>query len=195
MGWGHHQGPVQYRHQVCIRQVTLDDSVNEDCLYWKQEVSGIYSVRSAYRLLQTHKNLWRREDDNNMWRQVWRIKAPLKTLNLLWRALSHCLPTLSQLWNKYVPVVDVCPICSLHNETIDHALVTFPFVSQCWQTGLPNIILNAASYFSDWLLHNFQKSTRGMCSSNHPLLDYLEGPKWFCMESKACSSKCNCCLS
>lgn len=71
---------------------------------------------------------------------------------------------MSQLWNKYVPVINVCPVCSLHNETIYHALVTCPFVTQCWQTGLPNIFLNAASDFSDWLLQNFQNRTKDECA-------------------------------
>lgn len=64
--------------QDCIRQATLNDSVNEDCLYWKKEISGLYSVRSVYRLLQAQKCLWQREDDNTLWRKVWKIKAPQK---------------------------------------------------------------------------------------------------------------------
>lgn len=71
---------------------------------------------------------------------------------------------MSQLWNKYVPVINVYPVCSLHKETIYHALVTCPFATQCWQTGLPNIILNAASDFSDWLLQNFQNRTKDECA-------------------------------
>lgn len=85
------------RDQNCIRQVHLDVNDSEDRLYWSKEVSGHYSVRSAYRLLQAQKNLWQREDNNSLWCKIWKIKAPPKPLNLLWRASSNCLPTLSQL--------------------------------------------------------------------------------------------------
>ncbi|XP_074363930.1 putative mitochondrial protein AtMg00310 [Apium graveolens] len=81
------------RDQECIISLQLNDIMNEDKLYWSKEASGSYSVKSAYRLLQVQKGLWNINDNASLWKKMWRIKAPPKALNLLWRALSGCLPT------------------------------------------------------------------------------------------------------
>lgn len=98
-----------------------------DKLYWCKEVSGNYSVRSAYKLLQAQKNLCRQQDNAGLWR----IKAPSKVLNFLWRALSNCLPTRVMLALKRVPIDKVSPICKINDETIFHALMSSPVVVQC----------------------------------------------------------------
>lgn len=99
------------RDQQCIRSVPLNENQDEDTLYWGKEVSGQYTVRSAYRMLQEHKNIWRPQDQNSMWRKTWRIKAPPKVLNFMWRALSNCLPTMVMLMHKKVEVNPLCQLC------------------------------------------------------------------------------------
>ncbi|KAL1814194.1 hypothetical protein ACET3Z_024259 [Daucus carota] len=47
------------RDQQCIKRINLTESSEEEEIYWGKEVSGHYSVRSTYRLLQQQKNLWR----------------------------------------------------------------------------------------------------------------------------------------
>lgn len=56
------------RDQRCIRNITIGES--GDCLYWSKESTRHYSVRSAYRLLQSQKNLWRREDNDSLWHKI-----------------------------------------------------------------------------------------------------------------------------
>lgn len=58
------------RDQQCIKSIALTEGNDEDELYWGKEMSGQYSVRSAYRLLQYQKNLWRQEDQNSTWRNT-----------------------------------------------------------------------------------------------------------------------------
>lgn len=116
------------RDQQCILNTRIGDE-NEDSMYWWQESSGEYSVRSAYRLIQARKGLWRVSDNNSVWRDIWRIKAPPKVLNLVWRALSNCLPTKINLHAKFVLVTTTCPICSGEEETVLHALVVCPFAN------------------------------------------------------------------
>ncbi|XP_074357944.1 uncharacterized protein LOC141697454 [Apium graveolens] len=48
--------------------------------------------------------VWNIVDNSSIWKLLWRIKAPPKSLNVVWRALSGCLPTMSQLQSKHVPV-------------------------------------------------------------------------------------------
>lgn len=121
------------RDQQCIRNVQLREDAWEDSVYWSREASGHFSVRSAYRLLQAQKQLWRQEANDSFWRKIWRIKAPPKVLNLVWRSLSYCLPTKVMLHQKHVPVDRLCPVCMKEEETISHALIGCSFAVQCWQ--------------------------------------------------------------
>lgn len=120
-----------HRDQQCILHTRSGDEDEEDSMYWWHESSGEYSVRSAYRLIQAQKGLWWVSDNNSVWRYIWRIRAPPKVLNLVWRAISNCLPTKTNLHAKFVPVTTTCPICSGEEETVLHALVVCPFANSC----------------------------------------------------------------
>lgn len=139
------------RDQQCIFNTKINSRFTEDQIYWKEEVSGDYSIRSAYRLLQAQKTRWTVEDNGSWWRKIWQVKAPPKVLNLIWRALSYCLPTMVMLAQKYVPVLTVCPVCNVAEETIIHARVTCPFANQCWQRVIPDVQQEFGRGFEGWL--------------------------------------------
>lgn len=116
------------RDRSCILSIQIGEAMESDKPYWCKEVSGLYSMRSAYRFLQAQKSPWRQQNNSSFWRKIWRIKAPSKVLNFLWRVLSNCLPTKVMLAQKRVPVNQVCPVCKNNDETIIHALVFCQFV-------------------------------------------------------------------
>lgn len=99
------------RDQNCILNIPLSEFSRVYILYWSKENSGIYSVRSEYKFLQAQRGQWNILDNDSIWRKMWRIKAPPKALNTVWRAFSSCLPTLTKLRHKQVPVQRVCPVC------------------------------------------------------------------------------------
>ncbi|KAL8106995.1 hypothetical protein AgCh_023702 [Apium graveolens] len=80
----------EVRDHECIKTTRIENDLKSDMLQWNGETSGQYSVKSAYRLLQT-------QDDHQLassfWKSLWQIKAPKKALNLIWRALANFLPT------------------------------------------------------------------------------------------------------
>lgn len=143
------------RDQQCIRSIKLNEEEGEDILYWCKENSGLYTVKSAYRLLLLRKNLWQHNETSSIWCRLWKIKALPKVINCMWRALSHCFPTLSMLWSRYVPVVDICPVCNATDESIFHALVTCHFAQQCWNVDIPEVRVDVAEDFSGWLSYHF----------------------------------------
>ena len=121
-----------------------------DTLYWRLENSGLYSVKSAYKFLQTQKGEWSGQFNDSIWRILWKSKAPPKVLNLVWRALSYCLPTLSQLHQKHVPVQTRCQVCAGGVETIFHALVGCHFAVQCWKTFDTAMYIGEEAEFHTW---------------------------------------------
>ncbi|KAL8120232.1 hypothetical protein AgCh_017395 [Apium graveolens] len=150
------------RDQQSILNTKIDSTATEDRVYWSKEVDEEYSIRSAYRLLQLQKGRWSTNDNDNLWRKMWQVKAPPKVLNLIWRALSYCLPTMVMLDQKRVPVIKTCPVCNGEDETIFHALVTCPFAHQCWekarndkywnnkQVSLNGLLAPEKLYLSQW---------------------------------------------
>ncbi|KAL8098853.1 hypothetical protein AgCh_031539 [Apium graveolens] len=71
------------RDQQRILDVHLDAASHEDVMYWRLENSGVYSVKSAYKFLQVQRGHWNAEENENIWRMLWRIKAPPKAVNLV----------------------------------------------------------------------------------------------------------------
>lgn len=141
------------RDVQCILQVPLNPCWEEDRLFWKEETSGLYTVKSAYKLIQVQKGRWVAGNQAGLWNKFWRIKVPSKVANVCWRAITGCLPTMTQLYARYVPVQPTCPVCKFGDETIVHALVSCSFAASCWQRVVgPSALVNMAS-FKEWFEH------------------------------------------
>lgn len=101
-------------------------------------------------MLQAQKGRWNPSDSNGGWRKLWQIKVPPKVTHVCWRALTDCLPTMSMLYSRYVPVQLNCPVCNAGEETIGHALVSCSFATACWNKVLGNRFLGLVTSFKDW---------------------------------------------
>ncbi|XP_060969941.1 uncharacterized mitochondrial protein AtMg00310-like [Cannabis sativa] len=55
-------------------------------------------------------------DNSGFWRKMWHLKIPPKVKNLLWRAITDCLPTCLQLVTKHVSISALCPVCTNQAE-------------------------------------------------------------------------------
>ncbi|KAF4375544.1 hypothetical protein G4B88_022191 [Cannabis sativa] len=86
-------------------------NVAEDHFIWSKVHHDFYSVRSAYKLIQTQKKNLIAANSTGFWNKFWNLKVPLKALNLVRRAASNCLPTLTQLSVKRVLVQIICLDC------------------------------------------------------------------------------------
>ncbi|KAL8091605.1 hypothetical protein AgCh_034018 [Apium graveolens] len=137
--------------QKCILDTRVPIINSDDMLFWNQEDTGNYSVRSAYKWLQQKKGAWRAEDSISIWAKLWKIRAPPKTINVVWREISNCLPTLIQLQSKRVQVQTECPVCHEDNETILHSLVTCSFAKQCWLSIKVDTQGRVFADFGTWL--------------------------------------------
>ncbi|PNX94194.1 cytochrome p450 [Trifolium pratense] len=80
-----------------ILEIPLFDIVEEDKLVWVDSMDGQYSVKSGYNMLLNSigraVDLKKQED----WNCLWKIHAPSKAKNLLWRICKGCLPTRTRL--------------------------------------------------------------------------------------------------
>lgn len=127
-----------------ILNTPLIAQVQDDCLIWKAEKNGCYSVRSAYRLcvneLIDSSHLHR----PGSWSGIWKLKVPPKVKNLVWRMCRGCLPTRVRLLDKGVQCSTHCVSCNSNHEDLAHLIFYCPFTVQVWHmTGIWGAIQHA----------------------------------------------------
>ncbi|XP_019183947.1 PREDICTED: uncharacterized protein LOC109178852 [Ipomoea nil] len=76
----------------------------DDVWFWDRDLRGCYSVKDGYRRLGE-------------------VNGP---------CLPDILPTLNNLINRRVELVNICPACGLEEEDVMHVLCTCSFASQVW---------------------------------------------------------------
>uniref|UniRef100_A0A803Q3L9 Reverse transcriptase zinc-binding domain-containing protein n=1 Tax=Cannabis sativa TaxID=3483 RepID=A0A803Q3L9_CANSA len=149
------------RDKDLILTIPISPSNSVDTWYWSKEVSGDYSVKSAYSLIQDLKVSPSSSNSSGLWRDVWSLKIPPKVKEMLWRTLSNCLPTRAQLIHRHVPIDSSCPRCNREAESIAHCIVGCNFVSACWRfSGLSHDSIGNSS-FGDWFQQQFQRWNNG----------------------------------
>lgn len=117
-----------------ILNIRLPTRPAEDFVAWSYERTGVYSVRSAYRLAKDLKDVQeggrqstsRVQSGQPLWTAYWKLPIPHKILIFGWRAVHNGLATMTNKRGKRIEATSTCKICSLEDETIMHALVKCP---------------------------------------------------------------------
>ncbi|KAM6570590.1 hypothetical protein CsatB_018575 [Cannabis sativa] len=122
------------RDRLLVQAIPVLSPPTHDSLNWSLKLSGLYSVKSAYKLLQQLNGEFRLDTstEDMFWKKLWQLKTPPKMKNLLWRAEKRCIPTMTQLQSKRVNVNPICPVCTMAPETIEHSLLSCPVVAAVW---------------------------------------------------------------
>ncbi|KAL8159041.1 LOW QUALITY PROTEIN: hypothetical protein V2J09_000578 [Rumex salicifolius] len=120
----------------CILGIPISVRQCSDSRCWWPNRDGIYTVRPGY-WLSTCESVeqWQERlagQINDLWRSVWRMKAPPKLKNFALRVNSESLPVKSNLFRRRVVDSAVCDRCLLDDESIWHVLVSCPEVDVAW---------------------------------------------------------------
>ncbi|KAF4399114.1 hypothetical protein G4B88_023708 [Cannabis sativa] len=103
--------------------------MSSDLWYWLHDASGVFTVKSAYSLLQSIKSNRDIPDSSGFWRLLWQLQLPPKVLNCMWRASTKSLPTRFHFSIKHVPIAATCPFCLAAPETTLHVLSKVPITA------------------------------------------------------------------
>lgn len=131
--------------------ITLSQSRVKDNWYWSFEKMGLFSVKSAYRCIQSTKEGEFSISTTDFWKRVWKVRVPPKVKHMLWRAATNCLPTKTLLRSRHVSVDETCPLCKVQRETVVHCLITCTFAQSCWNIILGDVDLTVSGSFAAWL--------------------------------------------
>ncbi|KAA3462318.1 reverse transcriptase [Gossypium australe] len=137
-----------------IFRIPLATGPHEDLMVWKGELSGEFSVRSSYKLLQDYDptayalhHIYR-----DFYNKLWKIDIPLKIKMFIWKISWNYLATRVNMSLRKLSTNYLCPHCGSGEESVNHLfrecpasvtiwkelsdaiLVTFPFTDPPGQT-------------------------------------------------------------
>ena len=89
-----------------IKQIPLSSRRPQDKLIWPGNRRGVFSVKSAYRLLLQKSSVSSESSSTGslkkFWNGVWSAKVQPKIRNFIWRACRNILPTQTKLFDKKI---------------------------------------------------------------------------------------------
>ncbi|CAN1180887.1 Putative ribonuclease H protein At1g65750 [Linum perenne] len=120
--------------QASVRDLVMDSmsppssDQGDDEWVWSKEISGKFSIRTAYDIVINSPNL--RPDVN--WSMVWRWSGPGRVQYFLWLLSHGKILTNAERKVRHMTEDESCPRCRAAAETILHTLRDCPFASNIW---------------------------------------------------------------
>lgn len=110
-----------------ICKIPISASGCPDKVIWQGTKDGKFTVKIAYHFLSQIKQevlgqCSTSKSHNDVWRKIWKLKAPNASKVLLWRMSHESLPTNLNLNRRKIWESPLCPICTWEEESIVHAL-------------------------------------------------------------------------
>ena len=102
----------------------------EDKWIWKEDASGVYSAGSEYKKLMSAQT---DENQDGVFTELWKVKAPSKAVFFAWRLLRDRLPTKMNLRRRNVEINDpTCPFCKYKDEDATHLFFSCNKIMSLW---------------------------------------------------------------
>lgn len=124
--WDHLVGELQ----SLLEKVRIPYSTHSDKFVWAMNLSGSFSVKSAYNLLFAHVN------DCHCRREVWNSQLIPKINFFWWTALHGKILTIDNLKRRGFLLANQCVMCNCVEESINHLFIHCPFTSTVWHKVL-----------------------------------------------------------
>ncbi|KAA3486342.1 reverse transcriptase [Gossypium australe] len=145
-------------------QIPLAKNPGANIQVWRGELSGDFSTRSAYKILQNASldpnALLLQTDTKKFYKKLWNLQLPSKLLITVWRASWNYLPTFANLRSKKIATSSVCPRCGYGEENLDHVFRFCPATNGIWQLldlGWTNN--SSIQSFWEWITWVFGRSS------------------------------------
>lgn len=115
--------------EIC--KISIPESNAEDRIAWHYERNGIFTVRSAYKLVASIQGQTQRipsssssePNARSIWDLIWKAKVPPKVRIFGWRVATNTLATKRNKWKRTLEVDATCGICGCDEEDEFHAVV------------------------------------------------------------------------
>ncbi|CAM0949281.1 unnamed protein product [Alopecurus aequalis] len=113
-----------------VLQIRLPAFNGDDWLAWSCDQTGMFSVKSAYRLALDLKDKElgtgtssKPARDRDLWNVIWKTNVPPKICVFGWKLASNSLGVQATRCDRNTDMVATCSICGREDETSHHAMV------------------------------------------------------------------------
>ena len=123
-----------------IKSIPLSNRAVQDIQIWAYTNTGEYSVKSAYKMIQTQQLRSSRGQSSNysqcnkIWKATWAAKVCNKIKTFIWRAYRDILPTKVNLTRRKILLDARCDCCEVGVESTDHILLSCTYSDMVWKS-------------------------------------------------------------
>lgn len=131
----------------------------EDSIRWGFTKRGDYPTQSCYKLLEALVDFEHPQTralpliERQLWRNIWKIKAPPKIKHFIWRALSGALAVKERLITRGIQMDTTCLCCNQAAESICHVLFGCDKAHEVWE--LANVPFPTSGFSRNSVFLNF----------------------------------------
>jgi ribonuclease HI len=126
-----------------VKTIPISHTMQPDFWAWHYEKNGIFTVRSAYKMIVEIKQRrldWlegrtatsNSEEKEKQWKNLWKVKVPAKLKIFAWRLARSSLPTGQERVRRHMSTTSVCPICSAADDDWRHSLINCNMARAVW---------------------------------------------------------------
>ncbi|CAN1844657.1 Putative ribonuclease H protein At1g65750 [Linum perenne] len=125
----------------CVLGMKPPCSSDDDERIWHFSQNGLYTVRSAYRLITEAgaDHLQMRVGGN--WRSLWQVEVPPKIKHHVWRLARRVLPTRMAIRRRGMDVESSWGCCGSEEEDLEHLFFGCVVAERCWtEAGVGHLL-------------------------------------------------------
>ncbi|KAL4347997.1 hypothetical protein GQ457_17G012790 [Hibiscus cannabinus] len=155
-----HFSPAEVRSIIAI---PLPSTPEPDFHVWTGELSGLYTVRSGYKLLLPSSPV--SDVSRNICKKIWQTSCPSKLKICAWKVTHNFLPTKENLCFRRIATDPFCLRCFNAIESRNHLFRDCFFAMNLWtRLGVSWPTSVGAFDFAEWLSWLFDSNTMIRCS-------------------------------
>jgi hypothetical protein len=115
-----------------------------DVVAWHFDTKGVFSVKSAYHVLedemerdrrtQRGENSCSRSDNDapSIWKRIWELNCQPKVCLFIWRLAHNSLPLKMKIKSRNIDLDTRCPVCCRYDEDGGHCFLKCKYIRHCW---------------------------------------------------------------
>lgn len=127
---------VTTNQRLDLAAVVLDNVTGAaDRLSWEETHDGLFSVKSAYKLLT--RDAAPKQNMGRFYNRIWSVMAPERVRAFLWLVGNQAIMSNAERYKRHLSETEVCQVCKGGIETTTHILRDCPAMLGIWNRLVP----------------------------------------------------------